>query len=118
MYNYDRLEIKTLPSGKFIDETYSEWEDAGDYSEEKELTVVESFGNDYGLIASEKELSERFDEDVLPSLREHWIQYSDSPDYPVINEAFNNWKDALREAGTIHELQDNEYCYVGKYENG
>jgi hypothetical protein len=58
----------------------------------------------------ENELSEIFDQDVLPSVLK---QYGED-DLIAVNEAFNNWSDALCKDGYIHEMQYNRYCYVGK----
>lgn len=69
------------------------------------------------LIESESELSEQFDAEVLPLIKQH----CDSsglvwPDYPMIREEFNNWTDSLCRDGQLHEEQYNNYCYVGEYQ--
>lgn len=74
------------------------------------LEVVELYAEDNGMIASEDELSKRFDAEVLPSVIE---QYGED-DEPAISEAFNNWTDSLCKDGEIHEEQYNSYCYVGR----
>ena len=74
------------------------------------LEIVELWAEDNGLISSEAELSERFDEEVLPAVIE---QYSED-DQPAINEAFNNWTDSLCSDGEIHAEQYDKYCYVGR----
>ena len=74
------------------------------------LEIVEVFAEGEGWIASESELSERFDSEVLPSVVE---QYGES-DQVAINEAFNDWADALCKDGELHPEQYNNYCYVGR----
>jgi hypothetical protein len=74
------------------------------------LEMVELYAEDNGMIASEEELSERFDSEVLPSVIE---QYGED-DEPAINEAFNDWTDMLCKDGEIHPEQYDKYCYVGR----
>jgi hypothetical protein len=74
------------------------------------LEMVELYAEDNGMIASEEELSKRFDEDVLPSIIE---QYGED-DEPAISEGFNNWTDALCKDGELHPEQYDKYCYVGR----
>jgi len=74
------------------------------------LEIVESFALDNGLISSEEELSERFDQ----MIEECWPDI-DTDDEVMISEEFNNWSDSLCKDGEIHEEQYNNYCYVGKY---
>lgn len=74
------------------------------------LEVIELYAEDNGMIASEEELSKRFDEEILPLVLE---TYSES-DSVAINEAFNDWTDSLCKDGEIHQEQYNSYCYVGK----
>ena len=78
------------------------------------LEIIEEFADFNKLISSEKELSERFDEEIAPLVIE---QYGEN-DEPAMNEAFNNWSDSLCKDGKIHEEQYNKYEYVGKYSNG
>jgi hypothetical protein len=73
--------------------------------------LIECYANDNGLISSEEELSERFDEEIAPLIIE---QYGED-DEPAMNEGFNNWTDSLCKDGEIHEWQYNNYCYIGKY---
>lgn len=75
------------------------------------LELAEAFAEENGLIASEDELSERFDEEILPLVIE---QYSED-DNIAIREAFNDWSDSLCKDGEIHESQYNTYCYVGSH---
>ncbi len=74
------------------------------------LEIVEFFAEDNGWIASEEELSERFDAEILPLVIE---QYGED-DQPAINEAFNDWTDSLCKDGELHDEQYNKYCYVGR----
>ena len=76
-----------------------------------ELELVEEWASECGLISSEEELSEIFDEEIAPLVIE---QYGED-DEPAMNEAFNDWSDALCRDGVLHELQYEDYCYVGKY---
>ena len=70
------------------------------------LEIVEEFAHDNGLISSEEELSEKFDEEIAPSVVK---QYGED-DEPAMNETFNNWSDSLRDEGQNHEEQYNNYC--------
>lgn len=74
------------------------------------LEIVEAFAADNGEIASEEELSEMFDRDILPDVIAHYGE----DDQPAINEAFNDWTDMLCKDGVLHPEQYNRYCYVGK----
>jgi hypothetical protein len=74
------------------------------------LEIVELYAEENGGIASEQELSERFDSEVLPSV----IAEYGEDDEPAINESFNNWTDSLCKDGEIHPEQYNSYCYVGR----
>ena len=74
------------------------------------LEIVEFFAEDNGWIASEEELSERFDDEILP----HVIEKYGEDDQPAINEAFNDWTDMLCKDGELHDEQYNKYCYVGR----
>tara|TARA_B100001093_G_C26071172_1_gene694574 strand:- start:219 stop:473 length:255 start_codon:yes stop_codon:yes gene_type:complete len=80
------------------------------YNNETFLEIIELYAIEAGLISSEDELSEQFD------------QYIDDcfPDFPVddepaLNEAFNNWTDSLCKDGIIHPEQYNQYDYTGIY---
>jgi hypothetical protein len=74
------------------------------------LEMVELYAEDNGGIASEEELSERFDSEVLPDV----IEAYGEDDEPAISEAFNNWTDMLCKDGEIHPEQYDKYCYVGR----
>ena len=76
-----------------------------------ELDLVEEFASDNNLIASEAELSERFDDENAEWLEKMHLK----GDQVAISEAFNNWSDSLCKDGLIHDKQYHEYCYVGKY---
>lgn len=75
------------------------------------LEIIEALAEHEFWIASEEELSEKFDDEIVQSVIE---QYGED-DEVAINEAFNNWADELCKNGELHELQYSEYCYVGKY---
>ena len=76
-----------------------------------ELKAIEQFAEYHGLIASESELSEQFEE-----IDEDWLEKMDSQgDQVAISEAFSNWKDSLCKDDLLHSKQYHEYCYVGKY---
>lgn len=75
------------------------------------LDIVEEWGYDNGLLSSEEEVSERFDENIAPFVIE---QYSED-DRIAMNEAFNDWTDSLCKDGELHELQYENYEYVGKW---
>jgi hypothetical protein len=77
------------------------------------LEIVELYAEEQRLIASEQELSDRFDEEVLPSVI---AQYGED-DEPALNEAFNNWTDMLCKDGELHDEQYDKYCYVGRLAN-
>ena len=76
-----------------------------------ELEAIEQFANYHGLIESESELSELFDDE-----NEAWLEKTHlKGDQVAINEEFNNWSDSMCKDGSIHDKQYREYCYVGKY---
>lgn len=89
------------------------WVKENHFSKSELLEQVEEYASNNDMISSESELSEIFDREVMPAVIE---QYGDN-DIPAINESFNNWSDSLCKDGIIHELQYDQYCYVGKYEN-
>jgi hypothetical protein len=76
-----------------------------------DLEIVEHLAELEGMICSEEALSERFDEQIAPSVIE---QYGEN-DEPAINEAFNDWTDSLCKEGEIHSEQYDKYEYVGEY---
>lgn len=103
---------------------YDEWEAAAEYLrneenktaedlrqafEVEELTIVECFAADNGLISTEEELSQVFDDTIWPLLVEQGMQ----DDYPAIREEFNNWTDMLCKDEELHDLQYQEYTYCG-----
>ena len=76
-----------------------------------ELRAIEQFAEYHGLIESEAELSERFDDENAD-----WLEdMNNQGDQVAINEHFSNWSDHLCRNGLIHSKQYREYCYVGKY---
>jgi hypothetical protein len=74
------------------------------------LEMVELFAEDNNEIATEAELSKRFDEEILPLVLETYGE----DDSVAINQAFNDWSDSLCKDGEIHPAQYDAYCYVGK----
>ncbi len=81
------------------------------YNKYDELELIELIASYEGNIASESELSERFDEFFEKYIRENRLD----ADEPAISEMFNNWTDSLCKDGEIHEEQCNKYCYVGNF---
>lgn len=75
------------------------------------LEIVEYWADSEGLISSEEELSNRFDEEIAPLV----IEQHGEDDQPAINESFNNWSDSLNRDGDLHDEQYDKYSYVGKY---
>lgn len=75
------------------------------------LEMVELYAEDEGAIATEEELSQKFDDEIAPLIVK---QYGED-DQPAMNEGFNNWTDGLCKDGEIHSEQYDKYCYVGKY---
>lgn len=74
------------------------------------LELVELYAEDNNMIASETELSKRFDDEVLPSV----IETYGEDDSIAIREAFNDWTDALTKDGELHPEQYANYEYVGR----
>lgn len=81
------------------------------YDNEDLLEMIELYAGEVGNISSEDELSERFDNEIAPLI----IKQYGEDDEAAMNEAFNNWTDALCKEGEIHTEQYNQYCYVGLY---
>ena len=81
------------------------------YWNENLLQMIELYANEIGAIASEEELSEQFDEQVLP----HVIAQYGENDEDAISEAFNSWTDSLCKDGEIHPEQYNQYCYIASH---
>lgn len=86
------------------------------WDNENHLVVIELLAEENGWIASEDELSEQFDEQVVPGiLEEHGTKGQEFTDTAMVSVAFNNWSDMLCKEGEIHLLQYDQYCYVGRY---
>ena len=81
------------------------------YNDENLLEIVEMYAEKVGNIASESELSEKFDSEVVQAVID---QYGED-DQVAIDTAFNDWTDSLCKHGVIHPEQYNQYCYVGEY---
>ena len=80
------------------------------YNDETLLEMVELYAESQFFIASEDELSERFDS----MLAECYPDF-DTEDEDAINQTFNNWSDGLCKDGEIHPIQYSEYGYVGEH---
>lgn len=79
------------------------------------LSMVEEYANFWRsfLIGSKEQLSNQFDE-MVDELSSNGSDI-DTDDTCMINEWFNNWTDGLCTEGKLHELQLNQYEYIGKY---
>lgn len=80
------------------------------WNDESLLEVVEELAIWEGMISSEEELSERFDEFLM--------EVNCCPERMTATDVrvtFNDWKDSMGKDGMIHPEQCNEYCYEGKY---
>ncbi len=83
-----------------------------------ELDAIESFiewDNPSGWFESEQALSDAFD-DMLKEPDNYAWREGLKDDGPAFNEAFSNWTDGLCKDGRLHELQYNNYVYVGEFE--
>ena len=88
------------------------------YNDENLLEMVELYAEEIGAISTEEALSERFDEQELPSIIENNGRVGkEFTDTVLVNECFNNWTDMLCKDQEIHPKQYDNYCYVGKYSN-
>lgn len=81
------------------------------YNDETLLEIVEMYAEEAGLISSEEELSEIFDNIIVESV----ISEFGEDDRCAINQAFNDYTDGICKDGEIHPEQYNKYTYVGKY---
>lgn len=75
------------------------------------LNAIEEWASENNCISSEQELSDLFDESIAPMVIE---QYGEN-DQPAMDQAFNDWSDSITRDGQLHELQYQEYCYVGDH---
>ena len=86
------------------------------YNDENLLAMVELYAEEINAIASEDELSEKFDDEIMPLLLEQSGQKGQKfSDQDLVNQAFNVWTDGLCKDGEIHPEQYNSYCYVGEW---
>ena len=79
-----------------------------------ELELVEAYIQELyrplsTVYADEQILSEAFD-NMLEEFKD-----INTEDETMINEMFNDWTDSQCKEGNLHEVQYNNYCYVGKY---
>ena len=84
------------------------------YNNESLIEMVELYAEEMALIASEYELSELFDSDIMPLLIESQGQ-SVTDDEVMINEEFSSFADGLCKEGVIHPEQYRNYCYIGNH---
>jgi hypothetical protein len=80
------------------------------------LELVEALAEHEGAIASEDELSEKFDNEIMPHILEQYgkpgIEFEDTD---LVIQAFNDWTDGLCKDGEIHQAQYDNYEYVGEW---
>ncbi len=74
-------------------------------------SIVEAWGQEHGLIHSEQQLSDKFDEMVQTQ------QEIDVSDAPLMQELFLDWTLGLTDEGLLHVDQFCDYEYVGKHES-
>ena len=82
------------------------------WDNESHLEVIEQLAELEGMICSEEELSEAFDEMI-----KECYHYPEKFTPTDIRTFFNDWSDGLCKDGRIHEEQYETYCYVGGYES-
>ena len=80
------------------------------WDNEDYLSVIEMYAEEQGWIASEEELSERFDSFLEECCEPNKMTPTD------IRCAFPDYVDMLCKDGEIHPEQANSYCYEGIYE--
>ena len=86
------------------------------YNDENLLEMVELYAESQGYIDNEENLSEVFDEVIMPDILAKYGKPGEAfNDDTLVNETFNNWSDMLCKDGEIHPIQYDQYCYVGKY---
>ena len=86
------------------------------YNNENLLEMIELYANEMGYISSEQELSDLFDQEIMPVILSQYAKPGeDFTDQDMIDQAFNDWTDSLCKDGEIHPEQYNKYVYVGKY---
>ena len=89
------------------------------WNDETLLQLVEMYAEEIlpiGSIASEEELSDRFDAMVEECDTPYTVsQFTGRYDGVCINEDFGIFADNLCREGEIHPEQFNQYCYTGKY---
>ena len=80
------------------------------------LELVECYAIENDLPSCEEDLSERFDNDVMPSILEtHGEPGISFEDTDMATQAFNDWADGLCKDGEIHDEQYSNYAYVGEW---
>lgn len=86
------------------------------YNDENLLQMVELYAAEVGLISSEDEATEQFDNEIAPAIIEaHGVKGEAFTDSVMMNEAFSEWLDMMTKDGVIHPEQYQHYCYTGRY---
>ena len=80
------------------------------FNQLSQLEIEEIAAEQMQLPASEEEVSELFDEDVVPTMREGIPK----TDFRII---FNDWIENQHRMGELSDAQRNQYCYCGEYED-
>ncbi len=81
---------------------------------ETRLSFIETYAEENGLISSEQELTDLFNDEILPLIYEkHGEPGIAFDDEDMINQTFNDWSDGLCKDAELHDLQYNQYCYLG-----
>ena len=101
-----------------IDEMREEllgWRESEDVPQ-SDLYIAEAYAEDQnlfsstgGYIESEEQLSQIFDEHYAPGV----IEAYGPDDRPALRTAFCDAGDMLRSEGLMHQVQYENYCYVG-----
>lgn len=83
----------------------------GIFSNVELLEIIEAYAADNNGVDSEQSLSDWFDDEIATLV----IEKYGADDETAMSETFSDWADSLCKDGELHELQYNEYCYVGDY---
>lgn len=93
-------------------------EDVMEALEIEEMELVCWFAEENVMLwaSSERALSERFDKEVMPTiLKQHGEIGEEFHDQPMVDQEFSFWIDGLCRDGEVHELQYDQWEYVGKW---
>lgn len=81
------------------------------FKNKSDLEVIEAYAWEAAAISSEAHLSEVFDQHIENSPM-------DTKDKPALRQEFNDWKHQMHKDGYIHQVQLQNYSYVGElFEN-